>query len=331
MHDFWYDCTAVYEAARPGRIQNASILYRTIRDGFASLRYREEQPPSPSGIVICGGTPAFCTLGSAFFTCNSFCPRLFKMDSQNAATTSAVRTTSSCRRDDDDIAPTQRCCPTSTSSSSCSRCSSRSINNISSNINRPFVSTTTTSSRQLSALMLLSALLPFSVRADDWHTGRATYYGYDGGASIDQGSCMYGPLPNSMVSTGKNIAALSDQDYDFGGSCGRCYEVACNPAAFSDGYGNYIDRNSGCYDDSKTVIVTITDSCPCNYPGNQYSNRRWCCGDMYHMDLSQDAFSQLADIGQGVMGIRYRQVNCPGGFVPSPRKATSDYLAGTGQ
>ncbi|GLI68165.1 hypothetical protein VaNZ11_012470, partial [Volvox africanus] len=111
----------------------------------------------------------------------------------------------------------------------------------------------------------------------------------------------------------------------------RCYEVACNPAAFSDGYGNYIDRNSGCYDSSKTVTITITDDCPCNYPENAYSNRRWCCGDMFHIDLSQEAFSQLANIGQGVMGIRFRQVDCPGGFVASPRKASWDFAAGTGQ
>lgn len=36
-----------------------------------------------------------------------------------------------------------------------------------------------------------------------------------------------------------------------------------------------------------------------------------CCGDAYHMDLSQWAFEKLADISQGVMGIRYRQVQCP--------------------
>jgi hypothetical protein len=28
------------------------------------------------------------------------------------------------------------------------------------------------------------------------------------------------------------------------------------------------------------VIIKITDSCPCSYPGNYYSNKRWCCGDM---------------------------------------------------
>ncbi|KXZ55514.1 hypothetical protein GPECTOR_2g1063 [Gonium pectorale] len=148
------------------------------------------------------------------------------------------------------------------------------------------------------------------------------------GGNIDDGSCMYGRLPNGLVSTGVDIVALSDQAGDFAGSCGRCYEVQCNPSAFSDGYGNYLDRNSGCKD-STSVIVTVTDSCPCNYPANAYSNRRWCCGDMYHMDLSDHAFQKLADVGLGVIGIRYRVVGCPGGFQPSPRASTADFPAGT--
>ncbi|GLC47742.1 Expansin-A20 [Pleodorina starrii] len=147
------------------------------------------------------------------------------------------------------------------------------------------------------------------------------------GASINDGSCMYGPLPNYLVSTGTDIVALSDQAGDFAQSCGRCYEVQCNPSSFTDGYGNHIDRTYGCNQGS--VIVTVTDSCPCDYPANAYSNRRWCCGDMYHMDLSQTAFSKLADLGLGVIGIKYRTVDCPGGFVPSPRAASGDFPAGT--
>ncbi len=46
------------------------------------------------------------------------------------------------------------------------------------------------------------------------------------GATIDQGSCMYGPLPNSMVSTGVNIAALSDKDADYAGSCGWVLQIS---------------------------------------------------------------------------------------------------------
>ncbi|KAG2424346.1 hypothetical protein HXX76_014555 [Chlamydomonas incerta] len=184
----------------------------------------------------------------------------------------------------------------------------------------------------LIAALCSTLLIATTASADDgggWRYGRATFYGSMGGGSIDTGSCMYGGLPNGAVSTGTDIVAISDTADDYGGSCGRCYEVQCNPTSFRDGYGNHIDRTSPCFNGSKSVIVTVTDTCPCYYPANEYSNRRWCCGDMYHMDLSSQAFSQLADLGWGVIGTRFRVVGCPGGFKPSPRAATSDFPAGT--
>ncbi len=46
--------------------------------------------------------------------------------------------------------------------------------------------------------------------------------------------------------------------------------------------------------------LQITDTCPCNYPSNAYSNRRWCCGDMYHLDMSTWAFEKVGGrIGRG--------------------------------
>eukprot|EP00877_Chromochloris_zofingiensis_P011457 jgi/Chrzof1/6565/Cz19g01080.t1 len=146
---------------------------------------------------------------------------------------------------------------------------------------------------------------------DGWSEGRATFYGDDNtGVTIHQGSCEYYKL-DWHAGTGWDIAALSDQNPDYANSCGRCYEVSCRPATFNDGYGSQLDREGVCKDPSKSVVVRITDTCPCYYPDNAYSNKRWCCGDAYHMDLSQWAFEKLADISQGVMGIRYRQVQCP--------------------
>jgi hypothetical protein len=61
--------------------------------------------------------------------------------------------------------------------------------------------------------------------------------GDDGGATIDEGSCMFGSLDGSS-GTGHDIAALSDADPEFSGSCGRCYEGAhagaCLPATPPD-------------------------------------------------------------------------------------------------
>ncbi|PNH03761.1 hypothetical protein TSOC_010142 [Tetrabaena socialis] len=68
---------------------------------------------------------------------------------------------------------------------------------------------------------------------------------------------------------------------------------------------------------------------PGRYPSNAYSNRRWCCGDMQHFDLSLHAFQKIADTGLGVVGIQFRPVNCPGGFKASPRAASRDFPAGT--
>ncbi|KAG2452438.1 hypothetical protein HYH02_002681 [Chlamydomonas schloesseri] len=180
-----------------------------------------------------------------------------------------------------------------------------------------------------SVALLVLVLLPRDAQGDwdGWTVGRATYYGNDGGATIDQGSCMYGSLPNGMVSTGQDIAALSDTDPSFGGSCGRCYEVTCNPASFNDGYGQWLDRSGACYSGA-SVVVTITDSCPCNYPNNAYSNKRWCCGDMRHMDLSYIAFGKIANLNQGVIGIKYRQVSCPGYSAPTPRQNSWDFWQG---
>ncbi|KAL6761928.1 RlpA-like double-psi beta-barrel-protein domain-containing protein-containing protein [Haematococcus lacustris] len=176
-----------------------------------------------------------------------------------------------------------------------------------------------TPSRRMRPLLALALLgLVAADRQADWvwRSGRATHYGGPGDPwSIHQGSCQYYYLdPN--VNTGWDIAAPGDQNWDWdGGSCGRCYEVACAGAVFKDGYGNQLDRKSVCYDESATVVVQVTDVCPCYYPTNYYSNKRWCCGDMYHLDISTYAFEKLADKKWGVIAMKYRQVPC--GYVPN--------------
>jgi hypothetical protein len=43
---------------------------------------------------------------------------------------------------------------------------------------------------------------------------------------------------------------------------------------------------------------------------NYYSNKRWCCGDMYHLDMSVWAFEKLAQTKWGVIAIESRDVPC---------------------
>lgn len=41
---------------------------------------------------------------------------------------------------------------------------------------------------------------------------------------------------------------------------GKCFEVQCVKKDFKDGYGAYLSRSSACKDESKRVVVKITDS-----------------------------------------------------------------------
>lgn len=124
------------------------------------------------------------------------------------------------------------------------------------------------------------------------------------------------PLPpkhkqSQNQGTGFDIIALSDASPDYPNSCGTCYAVACRRAAIQDGLGETLDRTSTCHDESRQVIVTVTDTCPCIYPANAMSNKRWCCGDKPHVDLSTQAFRKLGDTSHGVMAARWKKVPCP--------------------
>jgi rare lipoprotein A (peptidoglycan hydrolase) len=72
-----------------------------------------------------------------------------------------------------------------------------------------------------------------------------------------------------------------------------------------------------CWDESKSVMVRVSDSCPCQYPikgpdgtTQEIRTQNWCCGGNNHFDLSFWAFEQLAHPTYGVMPIEYRPVNC---------------------
>ncbi len=57
----------------------------------------------------------------------------------------------------------------------------------------------------------------------------------------------------------------------------------------------------------------ITTTGPCHKPGNEYSNKRWCCGDDRHLDLSWKAFEKIGRVDKGVVGVKFRKVPCPTG------------------
>ncbi|KAJ9508515.1 hypothetical protein QJQ45_012045 [Haematococcus lacustris] len=115
-----------------------------------------------------------------------------------------------------------------------------------------------------------------------------------------------------QVKTGNYIGAFSDANPMFAKSCGMCIELRCQNAVIVDGYGESLDRSKSCRDPNRSIYVTIGDACPCDYPANQHSNKRWCCGDgrRPHIDITRDAFAQLADLSIGVIGLQYRVVDC---------------------
>lgn len=159
----------------------------------------------------------------------------------------------------------------------------------------------------LQLLVVISCLLPGASASADrderatrarWVAGRATFYDDN-----KQGSCHFGKDIPDMY------AAWPDTMRGFKGSCGRCIEVACVGKNFTDNYGGLLERSSSCHDTTRTVVVKIVDSCPCIHQ-NAYSNRRWCCGDMKHIDLGRAAFKQLAPERWGVIGLKWRVVSC---------------------
>eukprot|EP00798_Chlamydomonas_sp_ICE-L_P027615 gene27615-7252_t len=155
---------------------------------------------------------------------------------------------------------------------------------------------------------VLSAYSPFGTQMNTWKSGRATFFGQDGW-SIMKGSCGFGDI-RADEPLGWNVAAMADAMWDYPDACGRCLEVKCSPGTFTDNYGSKLDRRSACRDQSASLILRITDTCPCSYKPNQWSNKRWCCGDSDHIDMSWVAFERLAPQKWGVIKIQYREIDC---------------------
>ena len=140
------------------------------------------------------------------------------------------------------------------------------------------------------------------------------------------------------------VAAAADFDSRlFEGACGSCFEIRCvtgpvlwsydqndrvrymNPPGFferapnaTDTLGRFVPRRNAesfdgveaeyarCWNESRSIFVTIVDKCPCEY----FHEQRVCCGPMPHFDLSYYAHETLAHPTQGKIMIRFRPVSC---------------------
>ncbi|KAF8059424.1 erkB [Scenedesmus sp. PABB004] len=208
----------------------------------------------------------------------------------------------------------------------------------------------------LLALAAGGASAAASYQKGEWIPGRATFYGgtealvnaykdrgIDSFGIIEHGSCGYTLSDGTLAYSRDMYAALADTNFDYPGSCGRCYEVRCKsglvqdrgaPVSINsfyylakvntnvqDTYGRSFPGNPResdslqyvqCWDDAKSIVVRVGDSCPCQQkkPDGSTQPQFWCCGGANHMDLSYWAFEKLAHPVYGVIGTEYRPVDC---------------------
>lgn len=152
--------------------------------------------------------------------------------------------------------------------------------------------------------------------------GRATFYGNGDGFTLNDGSCAchkrWGWLSNRCESghcfdyigsplpaDGDGlVAAINTPGLSNTGQCGVCYDITCAPGP-TRGLPDAEFPDSGCIS-NRTISVMITDSCPCKHANK--SNKKWCCGDMTHLDLSYQAFSSIADPEKGVINIMFERL-----------------------
>ncbi len=127
--------------------------------------------------------------------------------------------------------------------------------------------------------------------------GSITYYTFDMGTEVP--NCSYAPIqknpdvvPGISTGDGRYFGAINTTDYNAAAACGACVEVS---------------RDNG-----RSVVITIVDQCPVG------TNPKCQAG---HIDLSREAFQQVADLGEGYVGtgnggqhgsISWRYVPCDG-------------------
>lgn len=209
----------------------------------------------------------------------------------------------------------------------------------------------------LAGLVLAALVAPSAgYQKGQWIAGRATFYGgteslvqaykargIESFGIIEHGACGYTLSDGTLAYQRDLYAALADTNFDYPGSCGRCYEVRCKSGLVQDRgapvsieqfyylakvnsnvqdtYGRSFPGNPRegdklqyvkCWDDAKSIFIRVGDACPCQQkkPDGTTQPQFWCCGGANHMDLNYWAFEKLAHPVYGVIGVEYRPVNC---------------------
>lgn len=127
--------------------------------------------------------------------------------------------------------------------------------------------------------------------------GSITWYTFSQGtATIGDVNCSYGIQQNPdrvnhvYTGNGEFFGAMNTADYNMAAACGACVEVSRQ-------------------DTGQKVVITIVDQCPIA------TNDKCVSG---HIDLSQAAFAQVANVGDGYIGNRAGKGQITWKYVPCP-------------
>ncbi|KAJ9153273.1 hypothetical protein P3X46_026729 [Hevea brasiliensis] len=130
---------------------------------------------------------------------------------------------------------------------------------------------------------------------EEWKTATATYTKDKEGSITIEGACGYGDLHRATY--GKYSAGLSSMLFNKGSTCGACFEVRC------------VDHILWCLQGSPSIILTATDFCPPNY-GLSADYGGWCNFPKEHFEMSEAAFTEIAERKADIIPVQYRRVKC---------------------